>query len=88
MIPAVLGAAGLSLGAIYSIGQLRDSNRYWNDYFKNTGIRAAYPYRAGVYDSLRYGSRAMIFGASYSRFRPVHNHITNYHKNYYFNRRW
>lgn len=42
--------AGGVLNSIYSVGQAYDSYRYWNDYYRNTGVRPRYPFRAGQYD--------------------------------------
>lgn len=51
LVPALFGA-GATLNGIYSVGQAFDSYRYWNDYYKNTGYRPKYPWRAGKYDYL------------------------------------
>lgn len=49
MIPQL--AVGLS--ALYSVGKAYDGVRFWNDYYKNTGIRPRYPFRAGYFDPMR-----------------------------------
>lgn len=48
MLPLLVAGAGLS--ALYTAGKAVDSYRYWNDYYRNTGFRPRYPWRAGVYD--------------------------------------
>lgn len=51
IVPALFGV-GATLNGIYSVGQAYDSYRYWNDYYKNTGYKPRYPWRAGQYDYL------------------------------------
>lgn len=45
-----LFAVGGVLNSIYAVGQAYDSYRYWHDYYRNTGVRPRYPWRAGQYD--------------------------------------
>lgn len=49
LAPLLFGIGG-GLNAVYGVGQAMDSYRYWNDYYKNTGYRPRYPWRAGQYD--------------------------------------
>lgn len=51
MLPLLVAGAGLS--ALYSAGQALDNHRYWSDYYRNTGFRPRYPWRAGQYDWVR-----------------------------------
>nr|CRY97149.1 hypothetical protein [uncultured prokaryote] len=50
--PYFAGFAGLAggLNLIYNVGRARDTRRFWADYYRNTGFKPMYPYRAGVYD--------------------------------------
>lgn len=59
MIPAVpllFTLGGISNG-IYAVGKAYDNYRYWSDYYRNTGYRPRYPWRAGMYDWLRDSGR-------------------------------
>lgn len=49
MNPLALGMFGLSsaIGGIYEIGRIRENQKYWEEYRKNTGVSPRYPYRAG-----------------------------------------
>lgn len=49
LLPLAFGL-GATLNGVYSVGQAVDSYRYWNDYYRNTGYRPRYPFRAGKYD--------------------------------------
>lgn len=50
--------AGASALGIVSFGwdtyqkyqRMKENERYWNDYYENTGITPLYPYRAGSYN--------------------------------------
>lgn len=54
MLPLLPLAFGLGsvLNGVYSVGQAVDSYHYWNDYYRNTGYKPRYPWRAGQYDYL------------------------------------
>lgn len=39
-----------AIGAIYHVGRAVDNVRYWNDYYRNTRMRARYPFRSGQFD--------------------------------------
>ena len=90
MLPAVVGAVGLGLGAYQSVGQLMDNRRYWNDYRKNTGISNRYYWKSGVGDWTKFGSRAFmsvyayrgLYPRDYSKNFFITNRITDRH-NYY-----
>lgn len=58
LLPLAYGL-GATLNGIYSVGKAVDSYRYWNDYYRRTGIKPKYPFRAGVYDYLSYGGRTV-----------------------------
>lgn len=64
LLPLAFGV-GASLNAVYNVGKAVDSYRYWNDYYRNTRHRARYPFRAGEYDYLSYGGRAVNGVAKY-----------------------
>lgn len=49
LLPVAFGL-GTALNTIYGVGQAVDSYRYWNDYYKNTGYKPRYPFRAGQFD--------------------------------------
>lgn len=55
--------AGAALGAIYSTGKALDSQRYWSDYYRNTGYRPRYPWRAGQYDWVGDAGRTLFYGS-------------------------
>lgn len=52
LLPLFAGV-GFGLSTIYNTGKALDNRRYWNDYYRNTGYRPRYPYRAGVYDWMK-----------------------------------
>lgn len=70
IIPILAGAyfaisAGASVygayqNAKYQKGMIAENSRFWNDYYKNTGFQARYPYRSGsIYNQASlYGSYA------------------------------
>lgn len=41
----------------FSLGKASENDRYWDDYYKNTGYTARYPLRSGYY-STDYGKAA------------------------------
>lgn len=49
----------------YQNSAMKENERFWNDYYRSTGYKARYPYRAGsVYNtSSLYGSYASAVGA-------------------------
>lgn len=56
-------AVGAGIGALKQI----EANRYWDDYYRNTGIRPRYPWRMGVYtgyETMAY-TGSMMAGAGY-----------------------
>lgn len=64
------GSVGASIYSAYKNIQyqnraMKENERFWNDYYKNTGFKARYPYRAGsVYNtSSLYSSYASAVGA-------------------------
>ncbi len=59
MLPALPLLAG-GLSAIYSAGKAYDNYRFWSDYYRNTGYRPRYPFRAGGYDWMK-NDVAMIY---------------------------
>ena len=89
MIPAVIGAVGLGLGAYHSVGQLMDNRRYWNDYKKNTGVSNRYYWKSGAGDWAKYGSRSLMAMYGFRGLGPreftVNRFITNRNRyDYYY----
>lgn len=73
MLPALMMGAGALMGGLYSVGQAVDSNRYWRDYYKNTGYKPRYPFRAGKYDWMQSTGASMTdFGLSYNFWRKAY----------------
>lgn len=35
----------------YQKGALQENERYWQDYYRNTGVKPRYPYRSGYYQN-------------------------------------
>lgn len=35
----------------YQSGALKENERYWQDYYRNTGVKPLYPYRSGYYQN-------------------------------------
>lgn len=66
LVPALVAGGGV-LNGIYAIGQAVDSYRYWNDYYKNTGFKPRYPFRAGRYDWLADSGHALYTSAYWWR---------------------
>lgn len=70
-------ASGLIVGSnavagLYHVGKAQDNRRFWRDYYKNTGVRPKYPYRAGVYDYLYdYADLGMNAGFSYGMLKNL-----------------
>lgn len=82
MLPALLFGAGAVMQGIYSVGQALDNNRYWADYYKNTGVKPRYPWRAGKYDWLQSsGATLSDSGFAYSFGRRAY-------RNYRYRRYW
>lgn len=64
-IGAGLMAGGTAVKSYYDIRKAYETRRYWNDYYKNTGVKPKYPYRSGYYDIYAaYGSALRGAGAS------------------------
>lgn len=88
MIPAVVGAVGLGLGAVSSVGQLMDNRRYWDDYRKNTGISNRYYWKSGAGDWVKYGSHALMSAYAFRGLGPhkytVNRYITNRNHYHYY----
>ena len=79
LLPALVAG----IGAMYSAGQIMDTNRYWNDYYKNTGYRPRYLYRSGYMDYMKYGSR---IGNSYFGYKMYKNSFSNHYHWHYHHR--
>lgn len=60
ILPLFVGAS-FALQTVYNMGKASDTRRYWDSYYRNTGFRPRYPYRAGVYDYLK--NDAWMMGA-------------------------
>lgn len=74
MLPALLMGAGALAGGIYSVGQAVENNRYWRDYYRNTGFKPRYPWRTGQYDWLQSaGASFSDFGFAYGFGRRAYN---------------
>lgn len=58
-------AGSSAMGALYGSGKAIDNYRFWSDYHRNTGVNVKYPWRAGAYDDLAWGSRSMRSGAMF-----------------------
>lgn len=86
MIPAIVGGIGLGLGAVHSVGQLMDNRRYWNDYYKNTGVSNRYYWKSGVGDWAKFGSRSLMAMYGFRGLGPREFYIYNnhYHHDRYF----
>lgn len=80
MLPALLMGAGALVGGIYSVGQAVENNRYWNDYYRNTGFRPRYPFRAGQYDWMQ------SVGASLTDFGLVYGYNRKAYRRYSYRR--
>lgn len=92
MIPAVIGALGVGLGAYHSVGELMDNKRYWDDYRKNTGVSNRYYWRSGAGDWAKYGSRALVSASVIGRYGSmktgVRRNSFRYSSHRKFYRRW
>ena len=53
-----LGAHYL-LTSTYNVGRAFDDWNYWNDYYRNTGVRARYKFRSGSYDYLKFVGKVL-----------------------------
>lgn len=80
MLPLLV--AGASLASVYSAGKALDSNRYWNDYYRNTGHKPKYPWRAGVYDWVGDLGYNMMYG--YGVGRTVGRSVRRYYNSRYY----
>lgn len=66
LIPLMFGA-GQMASTINNARRMRENRQYWNDYQKNTGKTAKYPFRAGVsndYGQLLSGAASTMYSAS------------------------
>lgn len=59
----------------YSSAYNMETERFWNDYYKKTGVRARYPYRAGSIPNLtgQYGARLAADTAYFGNVRSAAN---------------
>lgn len=48
-IASALGIANFGWDLYQNVERMKENERYWSDYYKNTGIVPVYPYRAGSY---------------------------------------
>lgn len=42
----------LNYSSAYINSQFQENERYWRDYYKNTGVRPKYPYRSGAVNDI------------------------------------
>lgn len=54
-----LVAGGSALSGIYRVGKALENRRYWDAYYRNTGYRPLYPFRAGYYDYINEFGRSL-----------------------------
>lgn len=73
MVAPLLAVLGASVGmqAVTGIYQFYmnhqraiENERYWNDYYRNTGVRPVYPFRAGDYTDYGYVLSAVGTGVN------------------------
>lgn len=59
----------------YQLGSFYENQRYWQDYYKNTGKQAKYPYRSGATYNLSslYGAEAQKLNNQLARDSSVAN---------------
>lgn len=63
----MLGVGTLSVGS-HTLRKAYETQEFWKNYRKNTGLSPRYPFRAGVYDFYRDVGRTSIgIGALYGR---------------------
>lgn len=55
----------------YTWGYYNDVNRFWSDYYKNTGFKPRYPYKSGsVYDvGQLYSAQARVYRSQAGTFK-------------------
>lgn len=77
----LLGSASAGVNAYYQYGAMKENERYWNDYYRNTGKKPLYPYRSGS----MYNPSGMLGSASsFTRsWVPMHEYGTRHYQNLY-----
>lgn len=82
VLPLLIAGAGLGLSAIYNVGKAYDNERYWDAYYRRTGFRPKYSWRAGRYDSVNYLGKSLAPIGFGSRLWNAGYHPSKYSNDY------
>lgn len=66
LIAGVMFGVGTVLTGSHAVRKAHETQEFWKNYRKNTGLSTRYPFRSGVYDFYRdIGRTSLAFGALY-----------------------
>lgn len=68
LVAGVMFGAGAISSSAYSLKQAYETQNYWKDYGRNTGLSPRYPFRSGMYSPYRdIANMSVGVGALYGR---------------------
>lgn len=87
LLAAGLIGAGSVLSGGVSVGKAFENRKYWDEYYRNTGYRARYPYRSGyndIYGAIGHGlgTTGALYGSMYAFANSPRPRVINSHFDY------